>query len=60
MSFSNQLQLLDLKDMEENLEELLSRCRQIRQSSDDDQDTEVRNQTASADQESDSDDTYWS
>ncbi|MEQ9001426.1 MAG: hypothetical protein RID53_33620 [Coleofasciculus sp. B1-GNL1-01] len=60
MSFSYQLQLLDLKDMEENLEELLSRCRQIRQGSGDDQDTEVRHQTASADQESDSDDTYWS
>jgi hypothetical protein len=60
MSFSHQLQLLDLKDMEENLEELLFRCRQIRQNSDDDQDTEIRNQTASTDQEADSDDTYWS
>lgn len=58
MSFSHQLQLLELKDMEENLEELLLRCRQLRQGSDDEQDTEVRHQTASGDQELDPDDTW--
>jgi len=58
MSLSHQFQLLDLKDMEENLEELLFRCRQIRQGSDDEQDTEVRHQTASVDQALDSDDTW--
>ncbi|MEQ9550374.1 MAG: hypothetical protein RIM23_12225 [Coleofasciculus sp. G3-WIS-01] len=60
MSFSNPIQLFDLKDMEENLAELLSRCRQLQKSSVDDQDTEVQNHTASADQEPESDDTFWS
>lgn len=60
MSFSSQIQLLELKDMEENLEELLSRCRQIREGLSDDQDTDVPHQTTDSEAESDSDDTYWS